>query len=378
MTITRRIRIAFALPLLVPDGGAERVVLTLIRHLDRRRFEPTLIVLDGDPARLRTFVPEDVGLVSLSSTRVRYGVWRLVRSLHAMRPDLLFCAIGHLNLMVAIVRPLLPRGMRVVARETNVVSAINADDGRTAVMNALYRRFYPRLDHVICQSQDMFDDLIGNFGLPSARASVIMNPVDLDTIRRQAGQPLPCEVPAWRATPTADAVPTGLRLLAIGRLQPQKGFDLLLQAIAELPAGSVRLAIIGQGDEDSALRAQARRLGLGGVVSFLGFQSNPYAFIARADALVSSSRYEGLPNVVLEALACGKPVIATPAPGGLREIAARIGGVRLASRLDAVALAQAIREHLHAPTGLPPIAIETVSLGTVMARYQALLEDLAG
>ncbi|MEZ5659159.1 MAG: glycosyltransferase [Burkholderiaceae bacterium] len=370
-------RIAFVLPMLVPDGGAERIVLALTRHLDRARFEPSLIVLGEIDERARELVADDVELISLSCARVRNGIRPLIRLVHEQRPDILFGGIGHLNLALASVRRLLPRKLIVMARESNVVSSINADTPMGAMTDLLYRHCYRQLDHVVCQSADMHDDLIVNFRFPPERTSVIHNPVDGPRIRALASAPMPTGVAAWETAPGAPTRPTR-RLLAIGRLAPQKGFDLLLRAIAQIPLDSVRLAIIGQGDELGRLMALSEALGIRSRVSFLGYQANPYAFIARADALISSSRYEGLPNVVLEALALNKPVIATPAPGGLREIAQRFGGVRLADAVDAGSLARAIERHCQDPqAGLAAIDVSEIALPAVIARYEALFDRLS-
>ena len=142
------------------------------------------------------------------------------------------------------------------------------------------------------------------------RSVIIHNPVDMEKIRNSVGAPV--DHPAFRAGGTV--------LVAAGRLEHEKGFDLLIEAMALLPDTRVQVVILGEGRLESELRALARKHGLDGRVHFAGFQKNPFAWFAKADAFVLSSRYEGFPNVVLEALACGTPVISTPAPGGIREL----------------------------------------------------------
>ncbi len=160
---------------------------------------------------------------------------------------------------------------------------------------------------------------------------------------------------------------------------PQKGFDLLIDALAQLPRGSVRVVVIGDGPERAALTARVASFALQGDIRFIGFHPNPYAFMKRAHALVLSSRYEGLPNVVIESLAIGTAVIAVPCPGGTREIASHTGGVTLASTVSADALAAAIRTFrlLRDASGgqAPPIDIERYRAANVVGQYEALLAD---
>ncbi len=373
----KRLRIAFALPNLARDGGAERVLLSIVNHLDLSRYEPILVVLHVEPDGLSDRVPKDIAVVSLNVKRVRYAPIPLAKALRRLKPDVLFSGLGHLNLMIAIIKPLFPRSLAIIGRETSVVTEINNELNLSRVRNALYRRFYPSLDHVICQSQDMFVDLTQKLGFPSDRASIIFNPIDAQRIQHSIDSSEPPPEPIWPTEGTAQSMPASknaLNLVAIGRLQPQKGFDILLNAISLLTPGSVRLVLIGQGELMSELKEQAENLGISKWISFQGYQSNPYPYIKAADALVLSSRYEGLPNVVLESLACETPVIATPCPGGLAQIAKVAGGVTLAERVDAKALAAAIGTFNQSESNRQPIDISPFEIERIVVEYQDLID----
>ena len=360
------IRLALALPSLAQDGGAERVMLTLIRRLDRRYFAPILIVVDQGSADVADMVPADVPVYDLGVSRVRFAVLPLIRLLYRLRPQALLTGLGHLNLMVALIARSLPPGLVLIGRETSVVSEMNRELGLTALRNLAYRNFYPRLDRVICQSQDMLDDLTKVLRFPSDRAVLIHNPVDLETTRTRAMQKLDSADLFWSND-------CSLKLVAVGRLAPQKGFDLLISALAMLPTTTFELLIIGQGELHDELLSQIHSLQLQGRVRLLGYQENPYVFMAQADAVVLSSRYEGLPNVVLEALACGTPVLATRAPGGLREISIIAGGILLADGISAIDLANVIRRFDldRSAAGAPDMS--AFGVDRIVPRYQDLI-----
>jgi glycosyltransferase involved in cell wall biosynthesis len=126
-------------------------------------------------------------------------------------------------------------------------------------------------------------------------------------------------------------------------LAPQKGFDILIDAMAHLD-DRFHLNILGEGDNEMELKKQIKTLGLNEKISMLGFQENPYAFIERSDFFILSSRYEGLPNVVLESYVMGKPCIAFDMPGGTAEIIVDGESGILVKEFSALALAYAIKK----------------------------------
>ena len=158
-----------------------------------------------------------------------------------------------------------------------------------------------------------------DFGVPSHLLFELYNPVDVSAIRIKA-----CPL---RRSPGA-----GRRFAAAGRLTAQKGFDSLLVMFAETAYSEDRLTILGDGPLRDELQRRANDLGIGEMVNFPGFLDVPWNLYAGADAFLLPSRWEGMPNAALEALACGVPVIATPESGGIAELAAlaRQGSVTVA------------------------------------------------
>lgn len=336
--------------------------------MNRSFFRLGLAVVDMGGAVYRDDVPEDVEFIDLRCTRVRYALPKIMRLIWWRRPDVVLSTLGHLNLALAMLRPLLPNGVRYIGREACIVSETLSRYAHPRLWGWAYRRFYPRFDVVVCQSVYMRDDLIGHFAFSPSKAVVIHNPVDIERIRRLAA-----EVMSTDDEPTAFHSDAGLHVVGAGRLSHVKGFDLLIEALAKCDDRRPRLTLLGEGPLRSALEQLARQRGVADRVRFAGFQNNPYPFFVQADAFVLSSRCEGFPNVVLEALACGTSVIAMPCPGGVTEIAELAGGVLLASAVDAESLSVAIKRFIGGERGTGPITLRPFRVDKIVEQYQSLL-----
>jgi glycosyltransferase involved in cell wall biosynthesis len=330
--------VLFIIPSL-QGGGAERVISTLLKYLDRDRFRLTLAVIDMRYAIYAEELPDDIELIDLQCTRVRFALPAIVRLILQCKPDVVFSTLGHLNLALAICRFLLPRKIKFISRETSIVSQNILSYRWPILWRWAYRIFYRQLDVVVCQSQDMRDDIVGNFRVSLAKAPIIHNPVDLERILLLSKQ--------LTSSDGVGCVPTssgGLYLVAAGRLSREKGFDLLIEALARSNRSDLQLTILGDGPLRTELEILAREMGVYDRVRFVGFQRNPYPFFLAADVYVLSSRFEGFPNVVLEALACGTPVVALPCLGGVREILSGVSGCELGRDVSVDALIELLQK----------------------------------
>jgi glycosyltransferase involved in cell wall biosynthesis len=342
MTSDRK-RVLFILPSL-GAGGAERVKITLLRHLDRSRFEPHLALVEAVGPFL-TEVPPDVPIHDLKAIRVRYALPAIFRLVWKLRPHAVVSALAELNVVMGLIKPLLPRGLKLLVEEETSATAELAEKGAsTLIWHWLYRHFYAKADKVICVADYVVNDLAVNFRIPREKLTRIYNPVDIDKTRALASEGNdPFRGP-------------GPHLVAAGRLLRVKAFDMLLDAMAMVRKAipTARLTILGGGPLESDLKSQRERLGLTDAVHFVGFQSNPYPYFKHADLFVLSSRYEGLPLVVLEALAVGTPVVATDCPGGIREILDGCASGRLVPNADSRLLADALVSECQSERGTSP------------------------
>jgi len=331
MSVERK-RVLFVVPSFAGGGGgAERVLAVLLRHLDNERFEIHVAAIQGT-LPFSHDLPPHVMVYDLGVSRMRHALPAVVRVARRVRPHIIFSTVVFANATVLLARSFLPKNVRFIIREATTPSAFIAHSARLPhLWKWIYGRLYRKADKIVCLSDAMVADLTA-FGLARDRLTRIHNPVDTDAIQA-AG--VNAQNPYLGAGPN---------LVAAGRLAFEKGFDVLLAAMPavakEFPG--VHLTILGEGPLLHDLQRRARALGIEEKVSLPGFQPEPWSYLRHADAFVLSSRFEGLPNVVLEALALGTPVIATDCPGGIREIKEALGEIFLVPPENPAALAQEI------------------------------------
>jgi glycosyltransferase involved in cell wall biosynthesis len=326
-----RKRVLFLMPSLT-GGGAERVIVTLLQYLDRSRFEPHLALVEAAGPYLKE-VPADVPLHDLKAKRVRRAFPGIIRLSWKLKPHAIHSTLCEMNMATVLLRPFLPPGVRLLIREGISPGAEGVHTRKhPLVWKRLYRWLYPRADKIICVGDYVADDLADNFRVPRRKLVRIYNPIDIELGRKLA---------------SATGNPyegNGPHLVAAGRLSKQKAFDILLEAMVlvrnSLP--NCVLTILGEGDLRSELLAQRERLGLNDAVRLIGFQRNPFPYFQHADLFVLPSRFEGMPAVVIEALAVGTPVVASDCPGAVREVLRDCPIARLVQPSDSKALAETI------------------------------------
>jgi glycosyltransferase involved in cell wall biosynthesis len=360
-----RTKILFLIPTLM-GGGAERVIVNLLRHLDRSKFELLLAVVDMRSSVFLEDVPTDVEIINLGCTRVRFAIFKIIHLIWKIKPNVLFSTLGHLNLLLAILKPLTPKNIRYLCRETTILSEELKVSPNTNYWEWGYRHFYNRFDKIICQSQYMQDDLNDYFGVLPDKLVVINNPVDIERVRLLATEVIATETPKDKTSRCGNEI---INIVSAGRMVQVKGFDLLIEALALNGNPDIHLTLLGDGPLKEELQALAKMRGVEQQINFVGFKKNPYAFIARADAYVLSSRFEGFPNVALESLACGTPVIATPAVGGTKEILDGIEGCLIANTVTAEALAKALSSFVLGKR-LSPDVIEPYAINRIVNLYE--------
>lgn len=306
------------LMLVVPSfqaGGAERVLIHLANGASRS-VRTALVVMDG-AGPFRTLVDDRVEVIDLGRPRTRSAALPLVRLLRVRRPGAVMTSHTHVNILLGALRPFIPRATRTVARQADLRGSVGRSDRRVRLAQ---RTVYRGLDVVIATSAWMAEDVGRRH---HGRIAVLPNPVDVVGLRAQAEDI------------TRDGR-AGRRFIHVGRLVAAKGVHDALEAFIAGSTPDDTLTIVGDGPEEEAVRARVAALDLEGRVRLVGFDPRPAPHVAASDVLVMASHSEGMPNVVLEALAVGTPVLATDDLVTLYDLAARIpeGALRLVPRAD--------------------------------------------
>ncbi len=353
--------VCFVLPDL-GGGGAQRVMLEFAGGLDPQRFAVTLVVI-GRSQMLADQVPQGMSMVQLGAERLRSGALHLVRCLRSLQPSIIVSVMGYQNLTVLALRPLLRGSPRILVREANNVSATARQFPSWLDAHRAYRFLYSRADAIVAPVGRIATEIAGIVPDAERRTHVIPNPVNEASLRR-------------RATPPMRPPGTGLVLVGAGRLTAQKGFDRLIDIMPRLPTDA-RLTIYGDGADRGVLDQRIERLGLRQRVTLAPFSASLSAAIAGSDVFVLPSRWEGLPNVVLESLALGVPVVASK-ESGVEDIAQAAGSDALTIASVDDAFVDAIRRRTPAAS-VPDVP----RLSLLPARYRreaavAQFSDLLG
>jgi glycosyltransferase involved in cell wall biosynthesis len=303
-------RALFVIPSL-RGGGAERVFTLLLNGLSQQGFDMHVALCQCEGYWLERLAPA-VTVHDLKSPRVRQAGWPIARLVRSLRPATVLSTSSHLNTVIGLFRPLFPRRTRLLLRDVN---AQHLEPSQLkGFRGSLLRRAYRSADSVICLVDSMRPLVADTLGLSSDRIIRIFNPVD-----RIA------EV--VQASPLRNTNPRGKDIISIGSLNHWKGFDRLIDAIPALlkrfPEST--LTILGEGDERASLETRINQLQLADRVRMPGFSSNVRSAFDAADLFVLASRFEGMPNVLLEAIDARCPFVTTDHPGGTREVLELLG-----------------------------------------------------
>jgi len=304
-------RLAVFLPGLF-GGGAERAMLNLATGIARHGYHVDLVLASATGPYLGD-VPSSVRLIDLSARRTAASLPALVRYMRKERPAAMVSALSRANIVSLIGRRITGLPFPLIVNEQNTLSQWirRAGDWRTRLTPHVVKRCYPWANALVGVSDGVVQDLRG-LGVRARRLETIYNPVITPEFERRAAAPLD--------HPWFDSGQPPV-LVAVGSLTPQKDFSTLLRAFAQLRTERpARLIILGEGAERRDLETLSRALRLDDDVDLPGFVRNPIPFVKRAAAFVLSSRWEGLPTVVIEALYCGVPIVSTNCPSGPREI----------------------------------------------------------
>jgi glycosyltransferase involved in cell wall biosynthesis len=336
-------RIAIFLPTL-HGGGAERVILDLAQAFSDTGYLVDLVLMSAPPGLpLTDLIPAGVRKVDLQCRRLWTSGPAFARYLKKVKPAGVIAAMPLANAIAVGARMAARIPLRLVLTEHNARSLAFGDteSAQQRVLMPWVRHSYRFADAIVAVSAGVAERVRGMPGIRDEQVRVVYNPAYSPRIHELAATPAPHP---WLVDPTTPVI------MGSGRLEAQKDFGTLLKAFAGLRATRfARLMILGQGSQEAALRHLAKDLNIEAHVAFPGFVTNPWAYVARARVFALSSVHEGLGNVLIEAMACGIPVVSTDCPSGPAEIldAGRDGP--MVPMGDSAALTEAIAEAMDHP-----------------------------
>lgn len=382
-------------------GGAERALVNYVNHLERVRpvvvlISPEVELVDelNDNVALRSLAarggarvpamrvyvhrprgrPRGQMLLEIPGLLLR--AWRLARLARASDARVVSTFLNRSHTVAMLAKLLFAPRLRIVINVHEMLSqhlGIYFAGLEHRLMRAFIRLTFPLADRVVAVSEGVRQDLVSYFGIAAEHIVVLHNPIDVVRIRKASEE---------EPVVTANG---GLALIVgVGRLVKLKGFDVLIRAVARLPnPRRARLQLIGEGEERERLEHLASELNVADRVELLGMQTNPWKYMARADVIAMSSRTEAFPNVIGEALALARPVVATLCSHGVTEYldGGRCGLLVPPDDVDAmVGAIERLLEDAHLRRDLAErgsARVATLDLPVTVERYERVITEAA-
>lgn len=296
----KKIKILFFLPNL-EGGGAERVSVNIINKLDKNQFDVSLALVKLEGEYLENLA-EHVNVINLNSSRIAFSIFKLRKVIDEIDPEIVFSSLFTTNIILYFSILLRRSVPKLILRSPNSPELVLKNNEMSLIVKKLLELAYQKANYVLAQTPEMKKEIVNYHHINKNKIIVFTNPLDTKYIDSQIKN---IKNPFSEET---------INIVASGRLHKQKGFDILIKAFKEvyMKNNNFRLYVIGndKGEKERLIKL-INKLELNEYVKLLGFQKNPYRYYYYSDLYVLSSRWEGLPNTVLENLYLNKPIVST-------------------------------------------------------------------
>ena len=296
----KKTKILFFLPNL-HGGGAERVTVNILRKLNTELFDIHLAIVkyEGEYIEL---LPKNLTIHKLNAKKTVFSIFKLKNVIKNILPDIVYSTLFYANIVLYLALSGLKKRPRVILRSPNSPKLTLENRQLNFIMKFLLEKAYTQADLILAQTPEMKNEIIKYHNINKNKIEVFLNPLDTELIEKKIKK---------IKNPFDE---NQINVVAAGRLTKQKGFDILVKSFKDIieKNDNYFLHIIGEDDgEKDNIQQMICDLSLENNIKLWGFQKNPYKFFYYADLFVLSSRWEGLPNAVLENLYLKKPVVAT-------------------------------------------------------------------
>jgi len=342
------------------------MMVKIANELHQRGHDIDLVLVHAD-GPYKSLIDPSVSMTEIggkNTFKILYNLWSYVRKSH---PDVLLSTMEIPNI-VSILATRTPNSVPVVIRIANI-NSMKRREGKYKLIPLLKRHIYPRSEAIVTISDGVAHDLSDVTGIHESEMKTIYNPAFDPEILEMKCEPVDHE---WLNDEDKRVV------IGVGNMKPQKDFPTLLRALSLLEE-DVHLIILGKGRGKSNLHELATQLRIDDRVLFPGFVDNPYAYMSKADVFALPSAWEGFGNVIVEAMACGTPVVCADCPGGPAEILGEGTYGPLVPVGDDQAMAKAIKNLLIDPTDSKELKsrAEEFSVENIVDQYENVLLSLA-
>lgn len=294
-------------------GGADRVTLTLLEHLDRLKYDITLVLMraEGD---FMDDIPKDVKIYNANSRNLAFFIYPLFKIIKRNKPKVVFSTCGGANMPLAIIAFLLPfRKCDIILSERNILFPPGKNVLKRSLMLFIKALFYRFADKLTAVSLGVKNEMVKKLLVKPDKISVVNNPIISKELLEQSNEKVDHQ---WFSPDRKKPV-----IVHAGRFVHQKDHKTLLQSFREvLKEQEANLFLLGDGPLRAEIEALAKAWDIDDNVFFAGFDKNPFRYMALCDVFVLSSKHEGMPGVLIQAMACGAPCISTDCPTGPNEI----------------------------------------------------------
>ena len=299
--MNKRKKILFTVPALL-GGGAEKVIVNMINQIDIKNFNIFLLVLNKE-GPLHSSITNDLNIIDLNISRTRYSLFKIVKAINRINPDIIFSTTQRMNIFILIASLFIKNKTKIFAREANMPSLLIKNRELTKTNLILVKFLYKYAYKVVAQTDEMKKDISETYSISEKDIITILNPIDYNFINKSINN-------------SKDPFNHNyINIVASGRISKQKSYDVLIKALSIVlkKNNNFRLYILGDDIENlkDGLLKLIRKLNMIDSIFFEGFVDNPYPYYKYSDLFILSSKWEGFPNVVIENLYLEKPIITT-------------------------------------------------------------------